>query len=116
MKEMKAREALLSAAIAYGRMGISQGIRNIPRKWTLSDLKKKSDREMLAIDGLGETTLRFIKQLNNGELQEEHWMDIEGRIEEYSKMYPNVFIHLHHEIVPPGCKSPYEKEKNDVDI
>jgi len=42
------------------------------------------------------------------------WETIHRLILEYSKANPNVFVHTHHEDVPEGCTSPFEKAFEDL--
>lgn len=42
------------------------------------------------------------------------WETLHRMILEYSKANPNVFIHTHHEDVPEGCTSPFEKAFEDL--
>lgn len=106
---LSAREHLFSCAIGEGNLHISKGLRSIPMEWSLSDLQGKTDDELLALPGLGNTTLTFIKSFLDGKIQEKAWKEIARQLEMYSKAYPNVFLHVHHEEVPEGCTSPFEK-------
>ena len=109
MSKLTARDHLFSCAIGEGNLQISRGLRSIPREWSLSDLREKTDDELLALTGLGDTTLNFIKSFLRGEFQERAWKGIRRQIEAYSKAYPNTFIHVHHESVPENCTSPFER-------
>lgn len=106
---LSAREYLFSCALGEGNLHISRGLRSIPMEWRLSDLREKTDDELLALPGLGDTTLNFIRSFLSGELRERSWKGILRQLELYSKAYPNTFIHIHYEDVPEGCTSPFEK-------
>jgi len=111
---LTARFRLLSCALAENNLRVSRGLRNIPEEWTLADLREKTDEELLAIPGVGSTTLDFITSFLNGYLQMRAWQDIEFQMRLYSRAYPDVYIHIHHEDVPEGCTSPFEKAFKDL--
>ena len=113
-EELKARNHLLLCAIGERSLRISRGIRSIPIEWSLSDLREKTDDDLLRLPAVGNATLSFIREFLSGELQEKSWKAIERQLEIYSKTYPNVFIHVHHETVPEGCTSWYEKAFDEL--